>query len=415
MASDADAQRLVQRSIMARGIYEIWGRGRTFEELMESLHQCPPEKMAPYMGEDKSFSIQVESFNKAITPEEKVKLMNQIRFIPWKGPVKCKNPDVTYGLFLTYVRGPDPLKQPYLLYFGRYVGGSMREQINRYTLKKRTYIGPTSTDAELAFLMANQGHVKRTSMVLDPFVGTGSLLVSSAHFGALCYGTDIDYSTIKGKGEQKHIFANFQQYGLPRPEIFRADCSRMPWRVQPPILFDAIICDPPYGFRAGAKKIAHSDRPLFSDPKKIQPYIPHLSDYHVNDVLIDLFIFAARHLVLGGRLVFLYPTLPEYRDDDLPGHGCLELVANSEQLCSTFCRRLITMQKVREFDPSIEVKLPEHLPGHSIVYDNWRQQVSGEGPKAKKAKNKHNQNNVDANGVGSNNNIDSNSMDGAAE
>ena len=48
--------------------------------------------------------------------------------------------------------------------------------------------------------------------MLDPFIGTGSLLVSAAYFGAVCMGTDIDYATIKGKGSDKHIMANFRQY-----------------------------------------------------------------------------------------------------------------------------------------------------------------------------------------------------------
>ena len=38
-------------------------------------------------------------------------------------------------------------------------------------------------DAQLAIIMANQAQVKLGDMVLDPFVGSGSLLVAAAHFG----------------------------------------------------------------------------------------------------------------------------------------------------------------------------------------------------------------------------------------
>ena len=48
----------------------------------------------------------------------------------------------------------------------------------RYNLKKRPYLGPTSTDHELALLMANQGHIKEGDLVYDPFVGTGSIALA---------------------------------------------------------------------------------------------------------------------------------------------------------------------------------------------------------------------------------------------
>lgn len=40
-------------------------------------------------------------------------------------------------------------------------------------------------DAEVAFLMANQAQAMPGKLVYDPFVGTGSILVAAAHFGAM--------------------------------------------------------------------------------------------------------------------------------------------------------------------------------------------------------------------------------------
>jgi hypothetical protein len=90
-----------------------------------------------------------------------------------------------------------------------------------------------------------------------------------------------------------------------------------------------------------------------------------METYTVEDVTNDLLMFAARHLTMGGRLVFLFPTTCEYKDSDLTQHPCLRVVANSEQhLQSMFRRRLITMQKIREFDPALAVwpGLPSQLP-----------------------------------------------------
>lgn len=105
-----------------------------------------------------------------------------------------------------------------------------RELIRSHSVKNRHFIGNTSMDAGLSFIMANHAKVKENDLVFDPFVGTGelsvhlylsihlhtgqwtlsvpcvcntagSLLVACSHFGAYVCGTDIDYNTIHGKGE----------------------------------------------------------------------------------------------------------------------------------------------------------------------------------------------------------------------
>ncbi len=55
-------------------------------------------------------------------------------------------------------------------------------------------------DAELSLIMANQALVKSDSFVLDPFVGTGSFLITCSHYGAFTLGSDIDGQQIRGKG-----------------------------------------------------------------------------------------------------------------------------------------------------------------------------------------------------------------------
>ena len=55
-------------------------------------------------------------------------------------------------------------------------------------------------DPLLALVMANQALVTPGSLVYDPFVGTGSLLVAAAHFGAFTLGADIDKTLLHGRG-----------------------------------------------------------------------------------------------------------------------------------------------------------------------------------------------------------------------
>lgn len=70
------------------------------------------------------------------------------------------------------------------------IADGQRELIESYSVKKRHFIGNTSMDACLSFIMANHGRVKPNDVVYDPFVGTGIylgffLLVGKT--GRLCY------------------------------------------------------------------------------------------------------------------------------------------------------------------------------------------------------------------------------------
>jgi len=80
--------------------------------------------------------------------------------------------------------------------------------------------------------------------VIDPFVGTGSLIISAAHFGATVIGADMDMRVLKGIGKQANIHDNFKQYNLHHKlyDLIRFDSSKHSvFRSRP--MFDAIICD----------------------------------------------------------------------------------------------------------------------------------------------------------------------------
>jgi tRNA (guanine10-N2)-methyltransferase len=65
----------------------------------------------------------------------------------------------------------------------------------------------------------------------------------------------------------------------------------------------------------------------------------------------DLLNFAACNLVIGGRLVYWFPTTDLFQENDLPIHPCLKIIANSEQILSLkMRRRLITMIKIKEYN-----------------------------------------------------------------
>lgn len=232
--TEEQALQILNRSILSKGLYECWGSAATIEELQEAVKAyCNTGAAAPYLTADRSFSVRVEAFGRKLTQQEQEDFRLKFSFIPWAGPVQCKNPDDLFYVFIDC--GTDPANvehAPKKVYFCREITRSIRKDVSKYTLKKRKYLGPTSTAAELAFLMANQALCRPGTVIFDPFVGTGSLIVACAHFGSLTIGSDIDWKVLHGKtrAAKSNIFGNFKQYNLPRPELLCSDQSNPSWR-----------------------------------------------------------------------------------------------------------------------------------------------------------------------------------------
>ena len=76
-------------------------------------------------------------------------------------------------------------------------------------------------------------------------------------------------------------------------------------------VLDAVICDPPYGVRAGGRKVA--PRPEIRVPEG-RAHFPVTEPYLMGECLRDLLDSAARLLRLGGRLSFFIPASEETYD-----------------------------------------------------------------------------------------------------
>ncbi|KAL9864860.1 tRNA (guanine(10)-N(2))-methyltransferase TRMT11 isoform 2-T2 [Geothlypis trichas] len=306
--SEEMARGLMKRTVCAKSIFELWGHGKSAGELYASLKNYPTDKMLPYLQSDSTYKVHIHTFNKTLTQAQKIKKIDALEFLPFKGKVNLKNPEHVFWILEDYGMNPNDVpEEPIHLYFGRWIADGQRELIESYSVKKRHFIGNTSMDACLSFIMANHGRVKPNDIVYDPFVGTGGLLISSAHFGAYVCGTDIDYNTIHGLA--------------------------------------------PYGIREAPRRMGSQKETVKSVERSAENHFFVSSSYHLSDIFFDLLKFGAEYLVMGGRLVYWLPIYrPEYTEDIIPRHPCLKLISNCEQLLSSHTsRRLITMEKVKEF------------------------------------------------------------------
>lgn len=258
-----------------------------------------------------------------------------------------------------------------------------------FDVKKRQYFGNTSMEAEISLLMANQTLASPGKLIYDPFIGTGSMAYTTAYFGAFVYGSDIDGRQMRGKDETPGIIRAAAQYGVASRimDLCTFDVTNHPWRCGS--LFDAIITDPPYGVRAGAKRLGRKkireDRLQLAIPRPNEPYIPPTKPYELSQLIADLVLLARYLLRSGGRLVFFLPTVSdEYAPPDINAVLCegMELVANSLQDFGSWGRRLITIKKTAHtdylppsFDPvgEAEESRDTHVPAHKDFREKYFQ------------------------------------------
>jgi len=252
--------------------------------------------------------------------------------------------------------------------------------LHTYALTKRKYIGPTSMDPELSFVMCALGGVRHSSLVLDPFAGTGSILVSAAACGAHTMGTDIDIRVIRlGKkdssGNRVNIWTNFEDYGLPSPVgVLRCDLHRSPFRAGLEEFLDAILADPPYGVRAGGRKSRSAPD---IDIQDRATHIASTAPYSLAECLRDLIDSAARWLVVGGKIAYWIPAAPGfYFESELPTHPSMEMVANCEQILGhKYSRRLVVMRKAMKYDAATAAAHLKALGPPVMAQDSMREYV----------------------------------------
>ncbi|KAI1795660.1 tRNA guanosine-2'-O-methyltransferase [Ganoderma leucocontextum] len=362
LEGEEHARLLARRCILIRYICEFYARGKSYEEVHER-NRTRSSLWEKYI-EDTSFKFLVTSFNHTIPQWRQKDVVESFSYMEFRGKIEMKNPGITLTVFEEYpdkhgttrekTEGDGEFDE---VWFGRLIEvGSARPLAKTFDVKKRVYYGNTSMEAEMSLLMANQTLASPGKLIYDPFIGTGSMAYTTAHFGAFVFGSDIDGRQMRGKE-----------------------------------LFDAIVTDPPYGVRAGAKRLGRKDnRPLREGPPPVhverpddQPYVPPTKPYELSELARDLVILARYMLKPRGRLVFFLPTVTEeYEELDIQAMLCdgMELVANSLQNFGSWGRRLITIRKTTTeayppptFDPAHAVteNVDVHVPAHKDFREKY--------------------------------------------
>ena len=104
---------------------------------------------------------------------------------------------------------------------------------------------PVSLPPKLGRVVVNLGAVRRGDRVIDPFVGTGALVLEAALLGAHVTGVDFDPAMVRG------AIQNLAARGCEFESIWARDAAESAEAYRGPP-FDALISDPPYGRSAGS-------------------------------------------------------------------------------------------------------------------------------------------------------------------
>lgn len=158
---------------------------------------------------------------------------------------------------------------------GRLVAEVDRKAFDARHVKHRAHFAPVSLHPRYARTLVNLARVKTGDLVVDPFCGTGGLVVEAGLVGARVLASDLDPRMVAGTR------AELARVGVAGARVETRDVGELP-QLAPGA--DAVVSDPPYGRSSTTNR-----EPM--------------------DDLYARFVAAAHEALRpGGRLAVIFPT-----------------------------------------------------------------------------------------------------------
>lgn len=148
------------------------------------------------------------------------------------GRVDLTNPNVEFRVLLA---------DEFLM--GRVLHKVDRSGLEERKVTHRSFNLPISLHPKLARALVNLSRVPTGGVLLDPFTGTGGVLLEASHVGLRPVGADIRRAMVVGARKSLRPFG-------AEAELLAADAGQGPWRKG---RIDGIATDPPYGRAASTR------------------------------------------------------------------------------------------------------------------------------------------------------------------
>jgi tRNA (guanine10-N2)-dimethyltransferase len=156
------------------------------------------------------------------------------------GPVSLRHPEVEYRAILSEDK----------CYFGRVLFTINRSAYDVRNPGKRDFFHPGVMMPRMARTLVNLACARKGDILLDPFCGTGGLLIEAGLLGTYPVGSDFDPFMIQGSIKNS-----------PASSFLQADATSLPFRDRS---IDTIVTDFPYGQSVCIKKSDTMDQ-LYAD------------------------------------------------------------------------------------------------------------------------------------------------------
>ncbi len=185
-----------------------------------------------------SFAIRAKRFEGMMKDVDSQKLIrNAGALLSKKNDVNLKDPDIVVRMQMcdkVHLYIEDKITESDLL--------------DKRKVAERPFFSPISLHPKYARALINMTSVKRGQTVLDPFCGTGGIVIEAAEMGMKAVASDFDEDMIIGCQE------NLDFYGLKMHDFDVLDIGDIAERFPD---MDAICTDPPYGrsTKTGGEKI----------------------------------------------------------------------------------------------------------------------------------------------------------------
>jgi tRNA (guanine10-N2)-dimethyltransferase len=139
------------------------------------------------------------------------------------------------------LRNPDNIIK--LILSKKFYAGILLKNFNRQIFeshhgRNRPFFSPISLHPKFARAMVNLARVRPGMRVLDPFCGTGGILIEGASIGMNVYGSDISNKMVEGTKK------NLDFFKLAYSGLKACDVTECPEQFKE---MDAMVSDPPYG------------------------------------------------------------------------------------------------------------------------------------------------------------------------
>ena len=223
-----------------RIISTIFECGISEPEILESVRDA--EIRVP---SGKTFSVRVKQIQRSsLSSTDLERRIGEAIFEHNVGSrVDLKNPDHSFRLIVT---GSSCI-------FGEVLASVNRKQFGERKPHKKPFFYPGAISPEISHSIVNLCEINTNDLVLDPFCGTGGILVEAGMLGARVIGIDVQKSMLRGAE------MNLDDYGSEY-QLICGDARNLPIA---DLTIDAVVTDPPYG--RSALVMAESVESLYKD------------------------------------------------------------------------------------------------------------------------------------------------------